>query len=318
MRSPVLFLVFNRPEPTARVFEAIKAARPARLYVAADGPRMGRAGEAERCALTRQVATAVDWDCKVQTLFRDENLGCKQAVSRAIDWFFEQEEEGIILEDDCLPVPSFFGFCDELLERFRSDRRVGMISGDNFQFGRKHGSASYYFTRYSHIWGWASWRRTWRHYDRDAGAWPAFRDSGGLERLLGSRRAEIQHWRSVFDQLYAGKIDTWDCQLNLAVWTQGMVSVVPQLNLVRNIGFGEGATHTTGASKFADMAAEELEFPLRHPLSFETCFEADDYTASQMFVRPLTTRVLDRVKAACRRYLRGTGISKSDMRRFPG
>jgi hypothetical protein len=307
MRSPVLFLVFNRPEPTARVFEAIRAARPARLYVAADGPRAGRAGEAERCALTRKVATAVDWDCKLHTLFRDENLGCKQAVSRAVDWFFEQEEEGIILEDDCLPVPSFFRFCDEMLERYRSDPRVALISGDNFQFGRQYGPASYYFSRYVHIWGWASWRRTWSHYDRDAGAWPAFRDTGGLQRLLGSRRAEIRHWQNVFEKLYAGKIDTWDYQLNLAVWTQGMVSLLPQRNLVRNIGFGDGATHTTGASKFADMATEEMQFPLQHPASFETSSAADDYTADQMLVRPLATRALDRVKATWRRYIAATG-----------
>ena len=304
MRSPLLFLVFNRPEPTARVFEVIKAAKPGRLYVAADGPRTGRAGEAERCALTRQLATAVDWDCKVLTLFRDQNLGCKQAVSRAIDWFFEQEEEGIILEDDCVPDPSFFRFCDELLERYRLDQRVALISGDNFQFGRKYGSASYYFSRYVHIWGWASWRRTWNRYDRDAQAWPAFRDSGGLQRLLGSRRAEIRHWQNVFDKLYAGKVDTWDYQLNLAVWTQGMVSLLPQRNLVRNIGFGDGATHTTGASKFANMASDEMDFPLQHPTSFEACSEADDYTAHQMLVPPLGTRVLGKVKDLGRRYFR--------------
>lgn len=318
MRSPVLFLVFNRPEPTAQVFEAIRAARPPRLYVAADGPRVGRVGEAERCALTRKVATSVDWDCTVQTLFRDHNLGCKQAVSSSIDWFFEQEEEGIILEDDCVPVPSFFRFCDELLERYRLDPQVALISGDNFQFGRKHGAASYYFTRYAHIWGWASWRRTWKHYDRDARPWPAFRDSGGLDRLLGSRRAEIQHWRHVFEKLWAGEIDTWDHQVNLAVWTQGMVSVVPQRNLVSNIGFGDGATHTIGASKFANMAVEEMEFPLHHPTSFETCSAADDYTADQMLARPLTKRVVGRVKAVCRRYLSETGIWKSTMRRFCG
>ena len=301
MRSPLLFLVFNRPEPTARVFEAIRAAKPARLYVAADGPRAGRAGEAERCAATRDVATAVDWDCKVQTLFRAENLGCKQAVSRAIDWFFEQEEEGIVLEDDCVPVPSFFRFCDELLERYRADPRVALISGDNFQFGRRYGPASYYFTRYAHIWGWAGWRRTWSHYDRDATAWPAFRDGGGLQRLFGSRSAEIQHWRAVLDKLYEGKIDTWDHQLNLAIWKQGMMSIVPQCNLIRNIGFGEGATHTTGESKFADMATGEMEFPLQHPAELETCAAADDNTADQMFVRPLMGRVLGKVKSLFKR-----------------
>jgi hypothetical protein len=312
MRSPVLFLVFNRPEPTARVFEAIRAVKPPRLYVAADGPRKARAGEAERCALTRQVATAIDWECELKTLWREENLGCKQAVSRAIDWFFEHEEEGIILEDDCVPGASFFRFCDELLEYYRSDPRVGVITGDNFQFGRRYGPASYYFSRYTHIWGWASWRRTWKHYDRDAKVWPGFRDNGGLERLLGSRRRAIRHLREALDRVHGGLIDTWDYQLNLAVWAQGMVSVIPQCNLVRNIGFGDGATHTNSASKFADIAVEEMEFPLHHPTTFDTCAAADDYTSDQMFVgRPLATRVAGKLRAAYRRVLAEARIWKS-------
>src|SRR5690349_2048344 len=139
MKSAILFLVFNRPETTARVFEAIRAAQPPRLYVAADGPRASRIGESERCDLTRRIASAVDWPCDITTLFRAANLGCKNAVSSAISWFFEHEEEGVILEDDCLPDPSFFRYCDELLAHYRDDTRIGLISGNNFQFGKTHG-----------------------------------------------------------------------------------------------------------------------------------------------------------------------------------
>ena len=301
MRSPVLFLVFNRPEPTAEVFAAIRAARPPRLYVAADGARPNRPGEAQRCEETRQVATAVDWPCEVKTLFRDKNLGCKQAVSQALDWFFECEPEGVVLEDDCVPDPSFFQYCDELLEHYRDDERIALISGDNFQFGRVYGESSYYFSRYCHIWGWASWRRAWRRYDRDIKAWPAFRDGGGLERVFGGRPREARYWRRILDEVHQGKIDTWDYQWNFAVWAQSMLTILPQKNLVKNIGFGVDATHTTGRSKFADMRAEQLDFPLRHPATFETCSAADDNTAEQMFVLPLSVRVLNKLQSLLRR-----------------
>ena len=300
MRSPVLFLVFNRPEPTAEVFAAIRAAKPPRLYVAADGARPNRPGEAQRCEETRRVATAVDWPCEVKTLFRDLNLGCKQAVSQALDWFFESEPEGVVLEDDCVPDPSFFQYCDELLEHYRDDERVALISGDNFQFGRVYGESSYYFSRYCHIWGWASWRRAWRRYDRDIKAWPAFRDGGGLERVFGGRPREARYWRRILDEVHQGKIDTWDYQWNFAVWAQSMLTILPQKNLVKNIGFGVDATHTTGRSKFADMRAEQLDFPLRHPATFETCSAADDNTAEQMFVLPLSVRVLNKLQALLR------------------
>jgi hypothetical protein len=301
MHSPVLFLVFNRPEPTRRTFEAIRAAKPPRLYVAADGPRTGRVGEADRCDQTRRIATAIDWPCQLTTLFRAENLGCKQAVSRAIDWFFEHEEAGLILEDDCLPDESFFPYCDELLDRYATEQRVALISGDNFQFGRRRGAGSYYFSRYAHIWGWASWRRVWRRYDRDAAQWPKFRDEGGLQRVFGTRSIEIQHWTRIFDALHAGQIDTWDYQMNLMMWMHGMVSILPESNLVSNVGFGADATHTSGVNKFANMPVTRVEFPLQHPAAIEACSAADDYTASQMFVRSLPDRMLARLRACARR-----------------
>jgi hypothetical protein len=305
MRSPVLFLVFNRPERTAQVFAAIRAAKPPRLYVAADGTRPDRPGEAQRCEETRRVATAVDWPCEVKTLFREHNLGCKRAVAGALDWFFECEEEGVILEDDCVPDLSFFRFCDDLLERYRTDERVALISGDNFQFGRVHGDSSYYFSRYAHIWGWASWRRTWRHYDRDIKSWPAFRDGGGLEKVFATSPRQVGYWRRHLDAVHRGKIDTWDYQVNFMVWAQRMMTVMPQKNLVRNIGFGTDATHTTEPSKFADMRAEQLDFPLRHPSSYDTCSIADDYTGEQMFSPPpFAARVIRKLKSTWRHRMR--------------
>ncbi len=165
MRSPVLFLVFNRPDSTRKVFDAIRSARPPKLYITADGPRPDRPAEAKLCSEVRAIASAVDWPCEVKTLFRESNLGCKAGVSSGITWFFSHEDEGIILEDDVLPVPTFFNFCDEMLERYRDDARVSMISGCNLISNHFSPKQSYFFSRYNLIWGWATWRRAWQHYD---------------------------------------------------------------------------------------------------------------------------------------------------------
>lgn len=269
MRSAVLFVVFNRPETTREVFGAIRAARPPRLYVAADGPRAGRRGEAERSAEVRGIATAVDWPCEVNTLFRDRNLGCKMGVSGAIDWFFDHEDEGIILEDDVLPLPGFFEFCDELLARYRDDEQVAMISGCNLISNRMAARDSYFFSRYTHIWGWASWRRAWRHYDVALTDWPRWRDSGGLERVGGNNMLFSGYWRKVFNAVHAGKIDTWDYQWTFACWRAGGLSVISGFNQTTNLGFGTDATHTTAAAPqfVLDSPVRALDFPLTHPTS---------------------------------------------------
>ena len=163
--APILFLIFNRPQLTARVFAAIREAQPSQLYVAADGPRSNRPGEADLCEQARRVINGVDWPCEVKTLYRQENLGCRQAVSSAITWFFDNVEAGVVLEDDCLPIESFFRFCSELLIRYRDDTRIGMISGNNHGFRIYDDSLSYSFSKHGAIWGWASWRRAWRLYD---------------------------------------------------------------------------------------------------------------------------------------------------------
>lgn len=294
--TAVLFLVFNRPDTTAQVFDAIRKAKPPRLYVAADGPRPNKHGEDLKVAEVKEIVSRVDWPCEVKTLYREGNLGCKVAVSEAITWFFEQEEEGIVLEDDCLPHPTFFRFCGELLARYRDDERIAMISGDNFQFGRRRGEASYYYSRYNHIWGWASWRRAWKHYDREASSWPALRDGEWLNVLVG-RAAERKYWAKVFEAVYQGRIDTWDYQWALASWVQGMVSILPNVNLISNIGFGGDATHTHGKSVYADMQVEPMEFPLCHPAIVLPHGEADAFTSKGMFTTSLLRRILQKMRA---------------------
>ena len=283
LETAVLFLVFNRPDTTKQVFEAIRQAKPPRLYIGADGPRADKAGEQEKCEEVRRIATQVDWDCEVQTLFRDENLGCRMGVSTAIDWFFENEEEGIILEDDCLPCQSFFWFCEELLGRYRGDMRIMAVSGDNFQKGTARNEFSYYFSRFNHCWGWASWRRAWSYYEKDMQPWPYIRDNNYLRDILSDKGA-IKYWRKIFEDTYRNKIDTWDHHWTFSCWLRNGLTVLPNVNLVSNIGFDGDATHTTGKNNpNSNMPVFDLSLPLEHPAWVIRDKIADDYTQKVIF-----------------------------------
>lgn len=280
---PVVFIIFNRPDTTARVFAEIARARPPKLLVIGDGPRPNRAGEAERVAQARAILDRVDWPCEVLTNFSETNLGCGKRVASGIDWAFEQTEEAIILEDDCLPDPSFFRYCQELLERYRDDERVAMISGNNFLFDSGEMVDSYFFSRYNSIWGWASWRRAWCRYDRDASRWPSFLQEGKIEKLFRDRE-ERRYWHRAFNGVYTGECDTWDYQWTLTGFVNETVCIMPERNLISNIGFGENATHTTDtACVFANMATGPLRFPLRHPSEIRINSSADKRTAKRRF-----------------------------------
>jgi len=264
LKVPVLFLIFNRSDTTQLVFNEIRKAQPAQLFIAADGPRKDRPEDIENCRKVREIIRQVDWDCSVSTLFRDENLGCKRGVSSAIDWFFSHVDEGIILEDDCVPDPSFFPFCQELLERYRDDERIMVISGDNLQFGRRKSQYSYYFSRCFHLWGWATWKRAWDNYDIKMELWPKIKETGRLKDILHDPNAE-KYWEIIFNDTYNNKNDTWDYQWVFSCWIQGGLSIVPNNNLISNIGFNCSATHTTRDSPFSKMIVEKIEFPLNHP-----------------------------------------------------
>jgi hypothetical protein len=288
IQTPVAFIIFNRPETTRRVLAELRRVRPPMLLVIADGPRSNRSGEADRCALARAVVDEVDWPCEVLRNFSSHNLGCRNRVASGLDWVFDQVPEAIILEDDCVPEPTFFRFCEELLVRYRDDERIGHIGGASFQFGRRRTPDSYYFSRYAHVWGWATWRRAWAHYQRDAGGWPEFEKGNWLEGLLPTQAAR-RFWRRKFEAVYRGRIDTWDFQWVLACWRQGMLSVVPEVNLVKNVGFGADATHTRRDSVLSRMGTEPLSFPLRHPGVMQPHAGADSYT-SQTILTPSIPR----------------------------
>ena len=289
LTTSVLFLVFNRPETTIQVFETIRQAKPPRLYVAADGAREDKEGELEKVKQVREIVNQVDWDCEVKTLFRDKNLGCKIAISSAIDWFFEHEEMGIILEDDCLPHPTFFRFCEELLEKYRDDERIAIISGNNFQFGRKRTNYSYYFSRYPHIWGWASWRRAWKNYDVDMKIWSEIRNGNWLQDLFKDKKS-VQYWANIFEKTYQGKINSWDYMWTFSCWIQNALTVIPNVNLISNIGFGLDASHTKATTKLSNISTSPIEFPLKHPNFIIRDTLADDFTQQNIYELSIITR----------------------------
>jgi hypothetical protein len=260
----VALIVFNRPDLTAQVFEAIRRARPRQLLLIADGPRDSKPEDADLCAATRNVVARVDWPCEVLQKYSDRNLGCGPSVSQGIDWVFEQVDEGVILEDDCLPETSFFPFCAELLERYRDDGRVMQIAGSNLAAAEDlYLRYSYSFNSFSPVWGWATWRKAWSRYDFTMASWPEFRETGMMSGLPAGRR-----WRGVlkrdWDRAHAGE-GTWDHQWQYAVMSQHGLSVSPRVNLISNLGFRQDATQTLLEGDLANVATRPMAFPLRHP-----------------------------------------------------
>ncbi len=296
LKTPVAFIIFNRPDATAKVFEEIAKARPPMLLVIGDGPRINRAGEVERVEAARAIIQMVNWPCEVLYNFSEVNLGCKVRVSSGLDWVFQQVSEAIILEDDCIPNETFFQFCEQILERYRLDPRVGMVSGDNFQFGRTRSDDSYYFSRYTHIWGWATWRDRWvDHYDVNMTRWPKIRDTDELRSFIDDKK-EVDMWATILEKVYQGQIDTWDYQWMLANWINNRLCILPQVNLISNIGFNSDATHTTSVSDLANLPRLPLSFPLKHPKSVQRNELADNFTKKYCFIGSPWQKILLRAR----------------------
>jgi hypothetical protein len=295
LNTPVAFIIFNRPDETERVFLEIAKAKPKKLLVIGDGPRSNHIGEADKVSKARNIIKKVDWPCEVLVNYSDVNLGCKARVSSGIDWVFECVNEAIILEDDCLPHPSFFRFCEEMLIRYRDDNRIGMITGDNFHFGNFRGDKSYYFSGFNNIWGWATWRNRWQHdYDVDLKNWPNVLRSREIENWFGFKGA-ASYYTKIFERVYGNQIDTWDYQWLFGSRLNRRVSIVPNVNLVTNIGFGLDATHTTRVNILANMATEEILFPLKHPDEIFKNVKLDEIIFKKFEDDSLFRRILRRI-----------------------
>lgn len=252
--TPILFMIFNRADTTAQVFNEIRKIKPKKLFIAADGPREGVEDDIRKCRQTREIASQIDWNCEVKTLFRDNNRGCGLAPAENITWFFEHVDRGVILEDDCLPHSSFFLYCEEMLKFYENDIRVAQITGDNFQHGKKRGKGSYFFSKYTHICGWATWRSRWKYYDFYLNKAQEYRKAKLIEKKCTNQK-EVQFWYRKLDMLSDGRRkDIWDYQWMFACWNRNGLSAVPNVNLISNIGFHSEATHTVSYNnKVADL-----------------------------------------------------------------
>ena len=280
---PVLFLGFNRPDKAARVLEPVRRVRPRRVFIAVDGPRDGRADEPARCRETqRAFENGVDWPCEVHKLYRETNLGCRVAVSSAITWALEQVEHCVIIEDDCVIQPDFLKLCAVLLPRHAEDQEVMNISAASFQPGVARGDGDYYPSKYAHCWGWATWRRAWQHYRDDlSGFEPVLTD-----KTLHKTEDEQAYWQIIYQRCVAGEVNSWAYRWMFSCWLKRGVGLIPNVNMVTNVGFTDDGTHTTaGDSKLGPLGLLEGH---RAPSSLEANAEADDFTFRNVFCPPLS------------------------------
>jgi hypothetical protein len=304
LNTPVVLIIFRRPETTQKVFETIRQAQPRQLLVIADGPNPDRPGEAEQCAQARAIIDRVDWDCEVIKRYSDINLGCARSVSSGLSWAFSLVEEAIILEDDCLPHPSFFPFCAELLARYRHDSRVTSISGQNVQFGRRRTEYDYYFSAFNHIWGWATWRRAWQNFDFEIKRWPEFRDQGLLNHLWHDRVA-VRYWTKIFNLQFSDPViqqKNWDYQWTFSCWCQSGLGIISNVNLVSNLGFDGSGTNIVSsqgefAARYGQIHTQGLEFPLQHPPFVLRNLAADQFTQKTLFHKSRLQQLKEVIKS---------------------
>lgn len=277
--APMVLIIFNRPDLTSQVMNAIANAKPEKLFVIADGPRKDKIGESEKCAAARKLTEDIRWPCEVFRNYSEENLGCRNRIASGLDWVFQRVDRAIILEDDCLPDQSFFDYCTTLLEHYETDTRIGCISGTNIDNTAQSTLASYYFSKYPLVWGWATWRRVWENYDVDIPHWGEIRNSRWLEGIAEDN--EREHWRKAFDRVFEESFDTWDYQLVFTLWRQRQLTIQPSTNLISNVGFRPDATHTKEEHKLANMSRRAIEFPLVHPKDFNEDVGADSHYRAQ-------------------------------------
>jgi len=300
--TPVVFIVFNRADTTAKVFEVIRKMQPEKLYVIADGPRSEE--EKTRTKATRKVIENIDWPCTVVRIYSEVNLGCRQRVISGLNEVFSQTEEAIILEDDCLPDPSFFTFCETLLNRYRKDVSVMHIGGNNFQFGRVVGDGDYYFSSYAHIWGWATWRRAWQQFQPKLKDIKAFKE-GSLMAYCNGEEDQMTYWKNILETIERPGYTAWSYHWLFTVWQHSGKAIIPNKNLVCNIGFEGSFTHTKSKpSWYEDVHLNELK-TYQSPDEEGINFQADTFSFFKIFQAwPKEYSYFQRLKISIKRKLK--------------
>lgn len=291
-KTPVVLIIYNRPDTTARVFDEIRRYEPAILYVVADGYKTGDANDEKKVENTRKLINNVDWDCDVRLNYADANLGCRTRIQTGLDWVFNQSERAVILEDDCLPNQDFFAFCDEILSRYQNEPEIMHVSGSNYLFNQIEIEFSYYFSIFNHCSGWATWSRAWKNFDPEIKSWPYLKETGFLFNLFDNDKSRT-YWENAFQGVYEMQIDSWAYCWTLACWINNGLTVIPRQNLITNIGYGLNATHTKNArSRFAEIPTSSLSFPLAHPARIERNYYADKITEKMNYNRHFIRRMI--------------------------
>jgi len=285
LKKPILFLIYNRSEITKKAFSAIRQEKPDALFIAADGPKNGDKGDFIKCKKTREVTEEIDWKCDVHRLYRKKNLGLKTSVYQAISWFFENVNEGIILEDDCVPHPSFFTFCEEMLQKYKNDSRVMHVSGSCFLPENMTNKNAYYFSKYAQVWGWATWKRAWEKMDYKMFKWKGFNKLEKYNSIF-SYYWERVYWRVMANAVMKGKINSWAYRWQFSLWENGGKSISPGKNLVRNIGLHSGTHINTNVEVLGRRAESINDNPVL--LGDKYSINADKYTMKNEYrISPL-------------------------------
>lgn len=293
--SPIVLIVFNRPQTTERVIEAIKAVQPKKILVIADGPRQHIPGEIEKCEKVRNLVDRSHFGCEVLKNYSDSNLGCAKRVSSGLDWVFSTVEEAVILEDDCIPHPTFFRYCDELLNFYRNDSRIMSICGLCVPGAFKRSESSYHFSSFQRCWGWASWRRAWNYYDHEMQLWPQVSQNNLLSDIFHDKKSQ-NFWHDKFQKVYKNEIDSWAYRWLFSCWMQSGLSILPNVNLISNIGTGLDATNTINDSFATQLIAQEIQFPMKHPSRIVRDSWADKYIQRTRHNISLMYRVKEKLK----------------------
>ncbi len=280
-KLPILLLIFNRPDSIKKVIKVLKKLKPIKVYVSADGPRDGNFLDYNLCRESREEILNIDWECKIAKNYSNFNLGCRDAVSKGITWFFKKEELGIILEDDCIPNLDFFKFCEMNLKKYRNNKKIGCITGNNF-LKKSNIKDTYYFSRYPHCWGWATWSRAWEKYKKNITYWPNLRQKKFINKIF-FKKIEQKYWTKILNSTYDRKIDSWAYPWSLCLWKNDMLTITPKFNLVKNIGFGKNATHTV--SDFDNNRYKSFKLPKKfiHPKQIKINYDNDDYVFNNHF-----------------------------------
>lgn len=283
MKTPVVLIIYHRPELMINVIESLRSVRPSKIFVIADGPK--DKSDEIRCDETRNLIKSIDWKCNIYKNYSSKNLGLRKRVVTGLNWVFSKVDRAIILEDDLKINKSFYRFCEEMLERYKNDKKIISVAGNNFLFGRHNITEGYFFSRYIHSWGWATWRRAWKLYDDKMTDWPKVKESGELKNKIKNPFIYL-YWTNRFDLTYKRLVNSWAYCWTYTSFINNKLTIVPSVNLVSNIGIGSRATHTMDKNKVMNVPTKTVNFPLKHPMVVKRDGVADSITEWTLYVTP--------------------------------